>query len=246
MQIQILIDTDKDDPNYTARVLRAVISRHQSDPDEYIATREAFERVAAREALYDAAEAATDSAPAAPAKPIPSALQAPAEQAEALAAGADPTKTTDALRDFGAAASAVAAAKRRGRPRKLVNEANAEPAVPIAPADQSAQTAAVASDATPPAGAAGEASQPFTPPLGPSFNADGTPAGKTPEVEPPATPEYLLEQVFNKYGPAKAIECLQRFGVMRLRELKPEQRPEFVEYLRDVLAGRSDPAAGAQ
>jgi hypothetical protein len=65
------------------------------------------------------------------------------------------------------------------------------------------------------------------------------------EPAPPATTaEGALEAVFNTKGAAAAIASLQRFGVMRLRDLAPEQVPDFVAYCQGVLAGNKQPEAG--
>ena len=67
-------------------------------------------------------------------------------------------------------------------------------------------------------------------------------AAPTPQVvDPPAIPtekevQDALVAVNDKFGIDKAIECLSRFGVKRARELKEEQRAEFVKLCKSVVA----------
>lgn len=103
--------------------------------------------------------------------------------------------------------------------------AQATPGSPIGGVTDPAQSAS----ASPAAAAAhgttdGEKSSPSTTPQAGNF------AGST---DGP-TPQKLVEAVFNKHGAQIAMDMLSRFGVKRVRELKPEQHAEFVKYATTV------------
>ena len=69
-------------------------------------------------------------------------------------------------------------------------------------------------------------------------------------VEAPSAPTQqpadVLEMIYNRDGAAAAIATLSRFGVARLRDLKPEQTAEFVSYCQQVIAGVANPVEGGQ
>ncbi len=55
-----------------------------------------------------------------------------------------------------------------------------------------------------------------------------------PAPVPDADTQKVLALVINKCGVEVAIRLLSKFGVKRARELKPEQRAEFIEYAAQV------------
>jgi hypothetical protein len=123
-------------------------------------------------------------------------------------------------------APAQATTRRRGRPPK-----NAEPAAPTAP------TEPTPAGTTPPVAASGAA---------PSTGAAGEASPVQAPAAPSQAPSDVLEMIYNRDGAATAIACLQRFGVSRLRDLKPEQTAEFVGYCQEVIAGVAKPEVSAQ
>jgi hypothetical protein len=139
--------------------------------------------------------------------------------------------------------AAAEPAKRRGRPPKNA-EAATVIAAPIQTPAGTTQLAAASDAATAPTVAA-EAS----PPAPESAQAAPAPAAPTPAPAtaggPTQAPTDVLEFIYNRDGAATAIACLQRFGVARLKDLKPEQVAEFVGYCQGVIAGVQNPVVGA-
>jgi hypothetical protein len=64
-------------------------------------------------------------------------------------------------------------------------------------------------------------------------------AGPAAAVLPEAEAQAALEALFNGKGLVTAQEVLSRFGVVKLRDLKPAQRAEFIAKAKAVLAGEA-------
>jgi hypothetical protein len=115
---------------------------------------------------------------------------------------------------------ATTVVRRRGRPPK-----NAEAATVIA----------------------APSNQPVLPVSGPAAASDAATAPTVAVEAPPAStqqPGDVLEMIYNRDGAATAIAVLARFGVARLRDLKPEQTADFVGYCQEVIAGIAKPVEG--
>ena len=80
------------------------------------------------------------------------------------------------------------------------------------------------------------------------------PVAATPETVAPATPAATaptlddlqkgIEAVFNQKQVEVCMGLLSRFGVKRVRDLKPEQYAEFSEKVQATLDGSYDPLKG--
>jgi hypothetical protein len=127
--------------------------------------------------------------------------------------------------------AAAEPAKRRGRPPKNA-EAATVIAAPIQTPAGTTQPAAASDAATAPTVAVEASLQPAQP-------------AAEPTGSPTQAPTDVLEFIYNRDGAATAIACLQRFGVARLKDLKPDQVAPFVGYCQEVIAGSQNPISGA-
>lgn len=66
-------------------------------------------------------------------------------------------------------------------------------------------------------------------------------AASTPK---PEDAQKAMEALFNAKGITVAQDLLKRFGVARVRELKPEQLAEFIKDANATIAGTYDPSTG--
>lgn len=100
----------------------------------------------------------------------------------------------------------------------------------------------------PPAASTPETAAPTAPAEADNAQPSGVvPSGAAaPTEKPPSAPEAsekdaqdAIQKVFTQQGgPQLALDTLASFGVKRCRDLKPEQRGEFVAKCNEVLAGK--------
>jgi hypothetical protein len=128
------------------------------------------------------------------------------------------------------AASAPEAAPRSRKPRADAGKTRGPRKVNAAPA-----AATAVADVAPVPAAAPKPTAPASAPA----------EGDGPAAVDPKDVQAAIEQLYAAKQADVTMAALARFGVSRGRDLKPEQRAEFIKYVQQIIAGTADPIASA-